>query len=286
MRRWSSAVCPSGINNAATNCTDGQASPGGSDWGPTFNQTWKAGQYRTQAGLVRYQIVEAHCYPSSFPTNPTAPRYAPAGRPVPIPVSLPQSVRDQLLGRGWPQGYETGPVRLPNSEAAYGAAISVTQSPDGRTRVNVRPNPRPQPRPNPQPKPKDKERKSKQQKIAAFLWGLLSTMSEARDVIEALHQGVPNRLRGGVRSHDTFGQLGNLIEHWDRIDWGRAGIAVAANEIEDRILGYGFRKASEAGRFGPIDIERQLGWLDSYVHGWQGRDDTIESARRMVEKGP
>lgn len=265
--RWGNAVCAtSGIVSAANSCVDGQAGPGGSDYNGSFNQVWRSGQYRTTSGLVRYQILEAHCYPSAAPRM--APQIAPAGNPWPVPISLPSAVRDQLLGRGWPQGYERayeGPMNRPSYTP--GISFTVYEGVDGRNRIDVRhrPNPRPNPRPDPKPKP-EKERKNRAQRIAAFFLSMLSSFSEARDMIQSVHRGVPPRLRGARSPADTIGQMNDIIDHWDDIDWATAGIAVAENELEDRLYGWAFGRANRAGQFNGIDIERQLGMLDSYAH--------------------
>lgn len=285
--RWGAAVCAtSGIVAAATACLDGQAGPGGNEWDASFNQTWRVGQYRTAAGLERYQIVEAHCYPSGFPENPLAPRFAPAANPWAPPLSLPSPIRDAILGRGWPQGRDVGYDVYGDLVSPYHPTVQIGVRTDsaGRTRVDsrTRNNPRGRANPNPRPEPETpKERKNKTQRAAALFWSMLATMSEARDVIQAVHQGVPGRIRRGTGRSDTFGQLGDIVQNFDKIDWGDAAMAVGLNEIEDRIIG-GLHGRIRRGPWG--DQAQQLDWLDSYAHEHAGRDEWIEQTRRQHER--
>lgn len=115
-----------------------------------------------------------------------------------------------------------------------------------------------------------------------MLASLLSGFSESRDWVQAVWEALPRRRRRGTRSTDTWGQVRALIEHWDEVDLTRAAINLAANEVEDRIIGRAHRRI-ESTSYGR-DISRKLEQLDSYVQSAHGRDEMLERARRQLEE--
>lgn len=274
------SLCNATVLNFSASCLDGQAGPGSMLWLPTREAVMKVGRYRTASGLTRYQFVETRCFPNGVPYDANVPRGR--GDPLPVAPSLARAgiSRDAALGRGLPHGYDTGPVRAPGYTlgTAQGVSIEIRSDPSGRIRFETRPVVRPRPNPNPKPRDPRREKKHNAEQIAGVLQRLAGGFSEGRDFVESLWRALPASARRGTRSNDTWGQLRDLIEHWNEVDLDDALLNLLENEIEDRLIGriHGQIGSTPYGR----DLARRLEWLDSYVQGAHGREDMLSRYER------
>lgn len=284
VRGWSS-TCGVNTINAANGCLDGQAGAIGGPWNTNSRLLITNGQYRTGSGLTRYQVLRADCYAGPFPSNPIAPRPMPVHWPAAVPVAFPRPVRDALLGYGLPHGrdHSNGDRDAWGNAApryTLGISYSVSNDPHGQARVNTRA--RAQPQTNAQT-PRGRERKFPGQgRAGRALAFLLTAFSEGRDAIQSVHAGLPERIRRGRRGSDTVGQLRDIIDNVDRIDWEIASREIWYNVfVEDAGIGRGYQRIEQAGLG---DIERRLDWLNSYAHDEIGRDNLLDQGPLSNER--
>lgn len=92
------------------------------------------------------------------------------------------------------------------------------------------------------------EKKPWSQRMTAMGLHFINIVTETQDAMEALHQGLPKRLRskgrkGGLKRRGDVPPwviARDIIDHWDEFDGAKALEALINNEIEDRIYGRAF----------------------------------------------
>lgn len=86
------------------------------------------------------------------------------------------------------------------------------------------------------------DKKSKK-KLGFSLIGAYHSMTEINDFFDALAEAIPGNPCGKMPG---FQKMACVIEHWPEINAGQALVNIAANEIEDRIIGRLQGKLSDA----------------------------------------
>lgn len=267
---WLGACGALQINNANA-CLSGQAGKSGLPWDNTKIMGVRDGQYSV-LGLTRYQVLEAWCYPAPFTRNPVAPRPRPMGAPRSPGVATPQAERNYRLGYGLPHGYDYGPHpgANPNGRAYSGIAITVARGAMASSTVSIAPAPNASGNPRP---PRERERKANG-RAGVILGRMLGAFSDGREFITALWRALPDHVRAGTRSTDTFAQVEAIYLHYDEINFGALAWYLAQDIVEDRIVGGFYR---EIDRRGYGHIENQIDWLNSaYGHPGTARNDLLE----------
>ena len=177
------------------------------------------------------------------PQIPWFPISVPPLSPVPPPIHRPPFVPP-----------------MPNPETNAPPVGNYPPGHEPAPRSRVRPQQRLRPRP---PGRRVKERKLKgtaQQR--KFLGWLLSSASEANDLLDALHDALPKEFQG--RDHPAS-KWEALYKNWDKVDMSEAFTNIWNNQATDKYYGEAFKKLqdglSEAGFDfpSPRDIGGQFG---------------------------
>ncbi len=181
--------------------------------------------------------------------------------PMQNPVAAPEVSPEPLPYKALPLR-RTNPYRVEQSSRGYkaeptGSEQTSIESPPG-TRLRE------------PPRKGEKEAKTAIRDPRLFQ-AFAHAVTEPLDIIAALWEGLPYSIRRRdkvyqVRNKTTL-QVGicrkteDVWEHFDKIDWQKAGLALIANEIEDRIFGAIGRAGARASArtSDRLGIQRRLG---------------------------
>lgn len=94
------------------------------------------------------------------------------------------------------------------------------------------------------PGPGEKEKKVKHPGLAGAA-AIFDAVTEGKDFIDAVHSGLPRRLRKGTTPQ---GKLKDLWDHWDELDPRGALAALLSNQMEDALVGGSIGKTKRAYR--------------------------------------
>jgi len=202
---------------------------------------------------------------------PWADPYAPAlpNAPLPAPTPVPYPAVPYRTPARSPFGYDRGPAPGYRPSPGWGAEVSADPS---RPNNPVRPRPLPRPEPRSAPRPVDREAKLNDTsgRFASGFARIAGGLSEVGDFVDALWGALPasarspasRPMRPGYLPGDrpTTPKIRDLYDHWDEIDWRIALLNLAANEVEDRIVGRALGAARRADT-------QNLGWLGTRLNG-------------------
>lgn len=207
---------------------------------------------------TRYDVVRQWDY-GNIPVG-TVPNPFPIDEPVPIaPPALPEP---PSIPYWWDPMFNPplGPQAPPNSRPPVRWRPPAPQRPETSVRGNyppgsLKPLPDPGPRPYPGRPPRGvKERKiggPKGSLIRKYGGAILSHASEAGDLVDALHDALPDKYQSDGNMAD---RLRALYEHSDKIDFQKAVANILENNQEDRIWGEGFGKIQDMFEEYGIDV--------------------------------
>lgn len=153
------------------------------------------------------------------------------------------------------------------------------------------------------PPPKTKETKVQFSSFAVYrgVMKAIDAYTETQDFVRALHGGLPCELVGGkwktgpkggryfekgsANRHrfDTGNQLKDLNKHWEKMNWNKAFLNVAANQYEDAVIGM-------TNRFMADSLNARRSWNDYAKFKGLQRDfrqltEDAAAARRNLRKG-
>lgn len=194
-----------------------------------------------------------------YPSPPTGPLPTfenpfPVGDPVPVPIAPPALPE---LPPGKPYWWDPmlnpplAPMAPPNSVPPVRWRPPPAERPETSSRGNYAPgHASPAPDLGPSPLPSRPPARTKERKIGGrkgswfrkYGGALLSHASEAGDLVDALHDALPDKYQSDGNMAD---RLRALYEHSDEIDFDEAVRNIWQNHQEDRIWGQGFGKIQD-----------------------------------------
>lgn len=184
------------------------------------------------------------------------PEITPGGDPMPIPVTDPIIVPpwvEPFVPPGRPRPDPTSPpVRRP-------PPLRPPPRPEGSTGGStdpwVGPGPRPDTVTNPEPPgPGVRERKVRASHAAArrFLGWLTGAASEAGDLLDALHDALPDELQAEGKTYAD--KVEALWQGWEHVDMAEAFENIWSNEVEDKYLGEFFQGVQDGMAISGVDF--------------------------------
>lgn len=187
-------------------------------------------------GVLSERVNFSHSWTAigaaSAPYPELVPLLVPDALPWPEVVPLPRP--DQ-----WPVGLPMPAV----NPAARGLAGRTAATPEGRATDRGSPRRRPAQGPrtaNPRKPPKGTKETKKTPRgglAGAVMAGMgkgLSSYSELGDFVESLHEALPKDLQKGKNLGE---KMRDLYTHLNKIDWEKAVVNLAKNQLEDLVVG-------------------------------------------------
>lgn len=164
----------------------------------------------------------------------TRPSALPGGTPIPFTPAMPPAILP------YPDA-APAPAPLPVKLIPYRPNSPYYEA--GNYPPGAKPAPRPSGRPAPsyarKPPSGVRERKTRNPFVGAGLaaLGFLHGLSEGVDAIESIYKALPKDIRDKDYGPATVGMVNAIVANADKIDWWQAIQNLAANHLEDAVVG-------------------------------------------------